>query len=236
MVRHVNRSAGLALRQPAQYRETAMGRLHQLVIEWQPHVLGTAFRLFLAVQIVGSLAAGQTSMTVPDGLRKHIARLCTDAGSCSWSPVNSHAWEEGSAERPKTGRYDNFGPYTVDVGEDASRVVTGLRSFLWTHWHERRRGYAVVTRFTLAEGRACKVSYSVEPVGKAGVWHIKLSSEIRGKGYHRAETFTGVSVARIATDHEGRETGGKIPDEANCLPDSYILVLKDKRGKTYPRL
>ena len=146
------------------------------------------------------------------------------------------ACEDGYAERRNFVNYEKFGPYTVNLLEDSSKVDAELRSFLWSHWRERRLGYAIVTKYTVEEARPFKAKYFVEPEDGDGRWHIKLEWEVRKGHYHKSGKFVGVSVERMAIDSRGRKTGETIPDNEARPASSYVLLLKDKRARVYPRL
>ncbi len=68
-------------------------------------------------------------------------------------------------------RYDKGGPYTLDH----FRLTKGrmdLRDFLWTHWHEHKKGVAQARLGTVDRGTV-KVLYIVQPDAK-GEWGIDV--------------------------------------------------------------
>jgi hypothetical protein len=59
--------------------------------------------------------------------------------------------DESFDSKRNLSRYDKIGPFVVPVGTRGKFVSEKIRDFIWRHWQQRRRGYAVVT-FHSVEG------------------------------------------------------------------------------------
>lgn len=132
--------------------------------------------------------------------------------------------------------YDVFGPRTLPVlyNENTPKIYAELRSFIWTHWHERRRGYAVVTEFSVEESVPCQTTYLIEP-DKYANWHIDKRWKCK-KGRPRTGRDVITSVQRLARDRSGYRTDVGVPETADVPPESYLLVLRDVSGQVVREL
>jgi hypothetical protein len=63
--------------------------------------------------------------------------------------------------------YDRGGPYTTDHFR-LTKGRTDLREFLWTHWHEHKKGVAEERGGTVDRGTV-KVLYIVQPTYRSDV-------------------------------------------------------------------
>lgn len=131
--------------------------------------------------------------------------------------------------------YDVLGPYTVPLGGNLGEMSRKLRSFIWMHWHERRRGCAEVTTTDMFEGVRCTNIYTVE-ADTDGRWRVLDEWECgRGaRGLPRPTTGTSAwySVQRVPEGGAGWRRGKPVPESADVPPDSYILVFQDRSGRT----
>ncbi len=135
----------------------------------------------------------------------------------------------GCARERRLAGYDRFGPYTVPSGGNVVKMLDDLRGFVWTHWRERRRGYAVVTTIDVFEHVPCTSTYIIEP-DEYGQWYVEEHAKCKGHILSESERVRGVSVQRLAVDNAGRRTDKFLPDSAVVPPGSYILMLRDKFG------
>lgn len=83
----------------------------------------------------------------------------------------------GQETRRDLTTYDKAGPYTIDYEPPfrGDKYLGEIRSFLWEHWKEKRRGLVTATFYTI-EGDPTTSCYFVEPDAK-GAWHIRIDSE-----------------------------------------------------------
>ena len=127
--------------------------------------------------------------------------------------------------------YDRFGPYTVPYGGQVAKMYDELEVFVWTHWHERRTGYASVTSTSLEEGVVCTSTIIIEP-DKTGNW--TLVDEWKCKSGHRprAGRRTATSVERLKKDSHGHwsEEEEPLPDSDEAPAGSFVLRLRDASG------
>jgi hypothetical protein len=113
----------------------------------------------------------------------------------------------------------------VPVGTSGKFVSEKIRDFIWRHWQQRRRGYAVVT-FHSVEGEPSTSHMFIEP-NEDGIWHLSVridrklidrrgwsNPEFRGKLIDQTDSFDVLTIERLT---DGR---------------SYRLRFKDKNGTT----
>lgn len=130
--------------------------------------------------------------------------------------------------------YDRFGPYSLGLLEDHRAVYAGLRTFIWSHWHERRTGYATLTTTSTEEFATCTRDYIIGPDAH-GRWYV--NEELRcgaggGGGPKQTTEWTRwYSVQRVAKGGEEKEPPRPLPDSANVRADSYTLILTDRSGR-----
>jgi hypothetical protein len=119
--------------------------------------------------------------------------------------------------------YDVFGPYTFsNLVDQAWRTNDdAFRAFIWSHWHEHRKGIAQITTYS-KEGKAsaCNFTYYIEP-DESDSWHIEELSKCK-KGPRKPDRQIITSVYRVANDGSGR----RVPDSADVPESSYHLVFK----------
>jgi hypothetical protein len=126
---------------------------------------------------------------------------------------------------------DVLGPLTIPAYESESTHKTHaeLRSFLWNHWREHRRGYAVVTEHSVEEhSESCTTTYWVQP-GRQGNWQI--SAKWNCTTHPKTGSFAFVSVKRFARDPNGRVTDALLQETADLPAAAYGLVLQNKSGR-----
>jgi hypothetical protein len=70
--------------------------------------------------------------------------------------------------------YENGGPYTLDHFR-LTKGRTDLREFLWTHWHEHKKGVAEAKVGTVDRGTVT-VLYLIQPDAK-GRWGIDVEMD-----------------------------------------------------------
>lgn len=127
--------------------------------------------------------------------------------------------------------FDTFGPVTIRFREheNARKLSAELREFVWRHWHERRRGQAVVTEISVVHPVPCTSTFTIQS-DEEDKWHIEKRTKCRK---WRAKTDRTVvhSVERIERDRNGHRTERVLPDTADVPPESYVLVLRDEAGE-----
>ncbi len=127
--------------------------------------------------------------------------------------------------------YDRFGPVTIR-NSDVRRMVetyNELRGFIWTHWHQQRRGYAVITEYSIVDLGRCDTTIAVQP-GANGDWEIEMLCKCK-RGRPKIDSSIITSIQRLATDANGYRTDVPIPDTANVPPGSYVLMVRDAAGR-----
>jgi len=142
----------------------------------------------------------------------------------------------GYAKEPDFAGYDVFGPYTVplnDIG-NGLKIYADLRSFIWSHWHGHRRGYAILTEISVEESVPCQTTYIIEP-DKYDNWHIDKRWKCK-KGHPRAGRSIITSVRRVVRDRSGYRTDVAVADTADVPSESYFLVLLDVSGQVVREL
>jgi hypothetical protein len=127
--------------------------------------------------------------------------------------------------------YDTFGPVTIRFREieNARKTSAELRDFVWRHWHERRRGYAVVTEIGVVHPVPCTSTFKIQP-NDDGKWHIEKRTKC-GKWRSKTDRSVIHSVLRLERDRNGHRTDGVLPNAADVPPESYVLVLRDQAGE-----
>jgi len=109
--------------------------------------------------------------------------------------------------------YDSGGPYTLDHFR-LTKGRTDLREFLWTHWHEQKKGVAEARVGTVDRGTV-KVLYIVRP-DAAGKWGIdgELDRPMDPPcvSFH-ADSLVRVPIAKPDEDYPSQTIGLWPPDK-----------------------
>lgn len=119
--------------------------------------------------------------------------------------------------------YDQAGPFALsrELAPTARRaVLSQIRSFLWDHWQQRRRGYLTMSTPD-AIGRSIASRFYVEPA-ENGNWCIRL--ETAGK----VETFRVVEQVEVPED--GPPILNAAPGQRGRGSGSTGLHLKESAG------
>jgi hypothetical protein len=137
--------------------------------------------------------------------------------------------------------YDKAGPYTIDYAPPyrADKYLEEIRSFLWEHWKEQRRGLVTATFYTI-EGDPTTSCYFVEPDAKSA-WHISIDSKSiisamlpKGRKPRREITHdTYDEIDRVEANGSG-PTLIPIPKDEERQPQTYRLRLKNELGASRP--
>lgn len=138
--------------------------------------------------------------------------------------------------------YDKAGPFDAGVlMEKASFIREKRRGFLWEHWQQQKLGYIVSTLYT-KEGDQITYHEYVEP-DDSGRWHISVRVEKllvdrmhwartkENRIYPKEDRYNVYFLERIDPIKRGALRQKKIPPEQERLPASYLLRLKDEKGK-----
>ena len=142
----------------------------------------------------------------------------------------------GQGTRRDLSAYDKAGPYTIDYEPPfkADKYLGEIRSFLWEHWKEQRRGLVTATFYTL-EGDPTTSRYFVEPDAK-GAWHIRIDSESiisamlpKGRKPRREITHDTYDEIDRVEASGGGPTLIPIPKDEVRQPQMYQLRLKNSR-------
>lgn len=157
-------------------------------------------------------------------------RLVTTQLSLALLLIIAQTPATGYAKERDWAGYDVFGPYTVPWGGNVAKMWDDLQDFVWIHWHERRRGYAVVTTTSIEEGVVCTNTYVVE-TDKRGSWRVMNEWKCKGGHRPRAGRRTATSVQRLAKDSKGHWTEESLPDSVEAPAGSYVLRFRDKSGR-----
>lgn len=135
--------------------------------------------------------------------------------------------------------YDKAGPYVISMNLDAqsrNRMESDARNFLWSHWHQRRRGHVMVTQYS-KEGEPSISSYFIEPQNE-GVWQVVVRVErtLTDRNNSKLKRFVVVEyqtdrVERIQVPKDRLGSSVIIPEGEERPAEAYRLVLKNKEGK-----
>ncbi len=128
--------------------------------------------------------------------------------------------------------YENGGSIDINPieGKTALQGVARLRSFIWKHWIEQRRG-VITTIVHPVDYASSKVSYFIEP-SPCGVWQLVIESQRKSSaGWSGViERTVASDVKRIEIASDGWSKRVEISKKASRKPSSYHLLLKDERG------
>ena len=138
--------------------------------------------------------------------------------------------------------YDKAGPFDAGVlMEKASFTKEKRREFLWKHWQEQKLGYIATTIYT-KEGDKITFHEYIEPDDN-GRWHISVRVEKLlvdrelwartkvNRTFPVEETYKVYFLERIDPTKRGAMRQKNIPPEQERSPTSYVLRLKDEKGK-----
>ncbi len=126
--------------------------------------------------------------------------------------------------------YDRGGPYTTDHFR-LTKGRTDLREFLWTHWHEHKKGVAEERGGTVDRGTV-KVLYIVQPDAK-GQWGIDVELDRPMDppcvAFH-ADSLVRVPIAKPDEDYPSQTLGLWPPDK---IPQTRLADSEVKDAKLY---
>jgi hypothetical protein len=125
--------------------------------------------------------------------------------------------------------YEKFGPRTVPLGGNIAKMMDDLRSFIWRHWKEHRRGCASVTMSTMEESVPCTSTYIIEP-NKQDHWQVLEIWSCKGSHRPRNGKSTWASVQRLAKDNGVVMKGEELPESADVPSSTYVLQFSDSAG------
>jgi hypothetical protein len=126
--------------------------------------------------------------------------------------------------------YENGGPYTLEH----FRLTKGridLRQFLWTHWHDRKRGVAEARVGTVDRG-TLRVLYLIQP-DVQGNWGIDVELDRPMDApciAFRADSLVRVPIAKPDEDYPSQTLGLWPPDK---LPQSVLSDSEVKDAKLF---
>lgn len=126
--------------------------------------------------------------------------------------------------------YDKGGPYTTDHFR-LTKGRTDLREFLWTHWHEHKKGIAEERGGTVDMGTV-KVLYIVQADAK-GQWGVDVELDRLMDplcvAFH-ADSLVRVPIAKPDQDYPSQTLALWPPDK---IPQSRLADSEVKDAKLY---
>src|SRR6267143_5097664 len=138
---------------------------------------------------------------------------------------SSHLALQARLRERQANEQDRAGPYVI-THEDAAtgKKAAEIRSFIWKHWSEHRRGSLAVTSYSL-EGVPAEMTFVLEP-DERGVWNVKVRIErptLKGTTAEHAG-FRAYSVQRIEPRHDGQSLAKVIPEDQIRSGENYRLI------------
>jgi hypothetical protein len=125
--------------------------------------------------------------------------------------------------------YENVGPCTLDPLR-LTKGRTDLREFLWTHWHDHKKGVAEARAGTIDRGTV-KLLYLVQPDAK-GQWGIDVEldrpTDPPCVAFH-ADSLVRVPIAK--PDEDELQTSGLWPPDK--VPQARVADSELKDAKLY---
>jgi len=126
--------------------------------------------------------------------------------------------------------YENGGPYILDHFR-LTKGRTDLREFLWTHWHEHKKGVAEARVGTIDRGTV-KVLYLIQSDAK-GQWGIDVELDRPMDppcvAFH-ADSLVRVPIAKPDEDYPSQTLGLWPPDK---LPQGVLSDSEVKDAKLF---
>lgn len=126
--------------------------------------------------------------------------------------------------------YEEGGPFTLDHFR-LTKGRTDLREFLWTHWHDRKKGVAEARVGTVDRGTV-RVLYLIKP-DMQGNWGIdvELNRPMDPPCItFRADSLVRVPIAKPDEDYPSQTLGLWPPDK---LPRSVLSDSEVKDAKLF---
>ena len=127
--------------------------------------------------------------------------------------------------------YENGGPYHLDYFR-LTKGRTDLREFLWTHWHDHKKGVAEARAETIDRGTVT-VLYLIRP-DERGRWGIDVALERPMDPpcqSFRADSLVRVPIAKPDEDYPSQTRDSWSPD--NRLPHKVLSDSEVKDAKLY---
>jgi hypothetical protein len=128
---------------------------------------------------------------------------------------------------------DHAGPVVIKtVDKDREKKNGEIRSFVWRHWYQRRRGLLVEKTYS-KEGVPATTTFILEP-DQQGVWTLRVKTQWPpSKGSnpeHDRTEYRVYSVRRIRRHQDAQSSTAFIPDEELQSGESYRLLFYDDKG------
>jgi hypothetical protein len=173
------------------------------------------------------------------GLRANMDRRTFQRGLGTLSFLVVSEICESLARGRNLDGFDVFGPYTEPVVPTReavdydTRMHNEMREFIWEHWHERRRGYAAVTRISPTEGVPYTTTYLIHP-DKKGTWQIEFQGKLGQSSYrHKTEKRLIASAQRLVFDAAAGRKDMPVPDGSSLSASSFVLRFRDTKGEEW---
>lgn len=135
--------------------------------------------------------------------------------------------------------YDKIGPFVIggELAFEKDYHARGeIRSFLWQHWKENRRGWLSATFYGI-EGNKTASRFFVEPNRKGG-WHLVIDSESTITS-HASKGQKPKRVMRHEDYDQMNWVERKCKTDEHCVPmteqalkdpSQYLLLLENRRS------
>ena len=121
--------------------------------------------------------------------------------------------------------YETIGPLSVTSGVNPALIHQRVSEFIWNHWQDKRRGYAVVT-FYSKEGDASTSHIYIEP-DENNDWTLDVTIERKmpdRRGYSDPK-YRGTII-----EETNKYIGYKV-EKTLSRTNSFVLRITDKTGK-----
>jgi hypothetical protein len=109
-----------------------------------------------------------------------------------------------------------------------------LRKWVWTRWHERRPGSAIL-KWVTVEGDSGTTEYTIAK-SRDGAWYLSIHLQGSDRtapedGYWRDTWLIAYSVTRTERPYLDEAHGKPIRPSRQLSPRHYALELTDRQGK-----
>jgi len=111
-----------------------------------------------------------------------------------------------------------------------------LRQWVWTHWHQRMTGTAIMKSVSI-EGDSGTSEYTIAK-GRDGAWYLSIHLQCSDRPHFEGDTakwrdewIIAYSVQRTEEPYHWDWPGKPIPDSKRLEARKFVLELKDKEGR-----
>jgi len=128
------------------------------------------------------------------------------------------------------------GVFDLGKGPTGRWEEAKLRQWVWTHWHQRTAGTAILKWVTM-EGDSGASEYTIAK-GRDGAWYLSIHLQGSERPMFEGDTakwgdewIVAHSLQRVEEPYHWDWPGKPIPDSKRLSPRKFVLELKDKEGK-----